>query len=157
MKRLALIFGGLVVAPAFAGHEGASTPLNALYKQECGACHAPFPPGMLNAGDWRKTMAGLEKHFGTDASLDAKAGAEISAWLARNAGRGVGASSGAEPRLTATRGFVKEHDEVPARVWKDPRVKTPANCGACHTGADQGRYGERELTVPGMARRHERD
>jgi hypothetical protein len=46
---------------------------------------------------------------------------------------------------------------VPASIWKDPRVKSPANCGACHRGAEQGRYGERELEVPGMGRHHEKD
>jgi hypothetical protein len=157
MKHLAIGFAVLLATSAFASGDATLAPLTPVYKKECGSCHAPFPPALLGAADWKKTMAGLEKHFGTDASLDAGVAHEISAWLERNAGRGVGASTSVEPRLTATRWFVREHDEVPARVWKDSRVKTPANCGACHKGADQGRYGERELVVPGMARRHERD
>lgn len=156
MKPLILCLTALAACPVHADSELARVALTDVYKKECGGCHAPFPPGLLNAADWRKTLAGLDRHFGTDASLDAKSGAEIANWLARHAGRGVGASPDSAPRITTTRNFLREHDEVPARVWKDPKVKTAANCAACHPGADQGRYGERELALPGIARHRER-
>ena len=40
------------------------------YTQECAACHVAYPPGMLPAASWRRVMTGLDKHYGTDASLD---------------------------------------------------------------------------------------
>ena len=55
--------------PALA--EGVGTkPENPAWRNECGTCHVAYPPGLLTAPDWRKLMGGLERHFGTDASLD---------------------------------------------------------------------------------------
>jgi hypothetical protein len=153
MKQIVLLLAVLSTGYAHAEERGAGIPLNPVYKKECGSCHAPFPSWLLNAGDWKKTMSGLERHFGTDASLDPRTHGDVSAWLARNAGRGMASSGSAEPRLTQTRWFIKEHDEVPVRLWKTPKIQTPANCIACHKGADQGRYAESEISVPGMARR----
>ena len=151
MKAILFILIGLAATPAWAGDSARSVPLTATYQAECGSCHTPFPPGLLSAGDWRATMAGLDKHFGTDASLDAKTARELGAWLERHAS--VRIVSGAKaPRLTTTAWFKREHREVPATVWKDTRVKSPANCAACHKGADQGRYGEREIAIPGIGR-----
>ncbi|NTV97532.1 MAG: hypothetical protein HGA75_19360 [Thiobacillus sp.] len=113
-------------------------------------------PGLLSAADWKATMAGLDKHFGTDAGLDTKPAAEIAAWLEKNASKRI--ESGAkEPRLTTTAWFKREHREVAAKTWQDSRVKSPANCAACHKGADQGRYGEREIDIPGVGPYRERD
>lgn len=153
MKAIIPILAAFMSTSVLADSESARIAPTPVYKRECGSCHTPFPPGLLGAVDWKKTMAGLEGHFGTDASLDAKTANEIGAWLARNAGRGVPTLGQTDPRITTSRWFVHEHDEVPARIWKDSRVKSPANCGACHKGADQGRYGERELSVLGMTRR----
>ena len=61
-------------------------PLLPKYQQECAACHAAFPPGMLPASSWRRVMDNLKQHYGTDASLDAAATAELSGWLVANAG-----------------------------------------------------------------------
>ena len=41
------------------------------YVQECGSCHAAYPPGMLPARSWQRVMGGLDRHYGSDASLDA--------------------------------------------------------------------------------------
>ena len=123
-------------------------PLNPAYKAECGSCHVPYPPKRLPAASWQQLMARLDRHFGSDASLDAKAQDEISRYLAANAGR-RDAPPGAEPRITETRWFRKEHDkEVPAALWKSAAVKSAANCAACHTRADDGDYSERTLRLP---------
>jgi nitrate/TMAO reductase-like tetraheme cytochrome c subunit len=157
MKKLALILSLFASLPALADSERTAAPLTPQYKSECGSCHVAFPPCLLNKADWQKTMARLDKHFGTDASVDAKAHQSILSYLERNAGSGSAAQAVAEPRITATNWFKKEHREVPGKVWKDARVKTAANCVACHSGAEQGRYGESEIAVPGMQRRHEGD
>jgi len=110
----------------------------------------------MGKADWQKTMARLDRHFGTDASLDDKTRGEILVFLERNAGR-HSTQAAAEPRITATSWFKREHREVPAGIWKDSRVKSAANCTACHKGAEQGSYGEREIAIPGLQRRHEED
>lgn len=156
MRRTLIILAGLIALPVWASEHDRAVPLTATYKTECGSCHTPFPPGLLSAADWKTTMAGLDKHFGTDASLDAKTTGEIAAWLERNAGRRI-QSGDPEPRITTTAWFKREHREVPAKAWQDSRIKSAANCAACHKGADQGRYGEREINIPGVGPYRERD
>lgn len=156
MKRATLILATLVSLPVLAKASWTQNPYPADYRTECGSCHVPFPPALLDKADWNKIMQGLDKHFGTDASLDDKATGSIGSWLQRQAGtRGrVGTSP---PRITGTIWFKREHREVPSVIWKDPRIKTSANCAACHRGAEQGRFSERELSIPGLGRRHEDD
>lgn len=104
-------------------------PPGPAYKSECGSCHVAYPPRLLPSASWRQLMAQLDRHFGTDASLDAKAQDEIGRYLAAHAGRRA-PPPGAEPRITETRWFRKEHGAV----------KNPANCAACHAGAERGNY-----------------
>lgn len=122
---------------------------NVLYQKECGSCHIAFPPRLLPATSWRAVMSGLDKHFGTDASMDAKSTQEIGAFLEQNAGHNR-RSTGGTPllRITETRWFVHEHDEVSDRVWKNPKVKSPANCSACHPKAEQGNFDEHGIRIP---------
>lgn len=122
---------------------------NVLYQKECGSCHIAFPPRLLPAASWRAVMSGLDKHFGTDASVDAKSTQEIGAFLEQNAGHTRRATAGAPLlRITETRWFVHEHDEVSDRVWKNPKVKSPANCSACHPKAEQGNFDEHGIRIP---------
>jgi hypothetical protein len=128
---------------------------NPLYREECGSCHVAYPPGLLPKASWQAIMAGLDKHFGTDATVDPKAVKEIQAYLEANAGRpksdmkGAGRTRGKLPlRITETAWFRDEHDEMPAGTWNSPAVKSAANCGACHMRADNGDYSEGTLRVP---------
>src|SRR5512145_8689 len=114
---------------------------NRLYRDECGSCHVAYPPPLLPKASWQAIIAGLDKHFGTDATLDAKAAKEIQAYLEANAGRQR--ARGKPPlRIAETPWFREEHDEVPGSVWRGSAVKSAANCGACHTRADDGDYSE---------------
>ena len=132
MKPLFLaIVLALAALPAAADRQ--RLPPDPTYKAECGSCHVAYPPGLLPASSWQQLMARLDKHFGGDASLEAKLHAEISRYLTANAGRRA-APPGAEPRITQTRWFLKEHrKEIPAG-------KNPADCASCHKGADNGIY-----------------
>ena len=143
-----LLAGLLVVSasPAARADEMPVPPRHAAWQAECGSCHVAYPPALLDAAGWRTVMAGLDRHFGSDASLDDKTRADIGAFLARHAGRSSRLAS-QDGRLTATAWFRHEHDEVPSQVWRTG-VKSPAQCQACHTGAGQGRYGEREIRLP---------
>lgn len=57
-----------------------------IYKQECGSCHMSYPPALLPKESWAEMMNGLNKHYGTDASLDKPELNQISSWLNSNAG-----------------------------------------------------------------------
>jgi len=118
------------------------------YQAECGSCHVAYPPRLLPARSWRALMGGLDRHFGSDASLDAGTAATITRFLEQNAGRDRTGSSTPVLRITETRWFVHEHDEVPASAWKHPQVKSASNCAACHVNAGRGRYNEHDIRMP---------
>jgi nitrate/TMAO reductase-like tetraheme cytochrome c subunit len=54
----------------------------------------------------------------------------------------------APQRITTTPFFKYQHDEVPDSFWKREKIKSPANCGACHTKAETGSFVEREIHIP---------
>jgi cytochrome c553 len=131
------------------GRKYVPTVTNAKWKAECGACHVAYPPRLLPAESWRALMSGLDKHFGSDASLDAPAAREITDYLAQNAG-GKKFVSWEKPqlRITETSWFRNKHDEVSQRDWDNPKVKSQANCTACHAQAENGGYSERNVKIP---------
>lgn len=122
---------------------------NAKWQQECGGCHMAFAPGLLPAESWRKMMAGLDRHFGTDASLTVEENREITAFLVNNASNRWRAAA-APLRITETAWFRSKHDahEIAPAIWKRPSVKSPANCQACHIAADKGDFSERQIRIP---------
>jgi mono/diheme cytochrome c family protein len=139
---------------AMAGNDASSNisvaPLSA-YTQECTACHMAFPPAFLPAASWQRMMGNLGKHYGTDASLDASTSRAIATWLKDNAGTYKRVKE--EPpqdRITQSAWFLRKHrdGEVPPNVWKRASVGSPANCAACHTGADKGNFDENQIRIP---------
>ncbi|MCZ7560301.1 MAG: diheme cytochrome c [Burkholderiaceae bacterium] len=128
------------------------------YLQECGSCHTAYAPGALPAASWRRIMGGLDRHYGTDAALDAATGARIGAWLQRHAGTWKRVSEAPpQDRITRSRWFERKHRKVDAAVWRHDSVKSAANCGACHPGADSGRFDDDDLRFPaGLDARYRR-
>lgn len=121
------------------------------YQQECAACHVAYPPGLLPAASWQRVIGGLAKHYGTDASLDDASRREIGAWLTANAGTSKRFSEQPpQDRITRSAWFLRQHreGEVSADVWKRASVGSPSNCQACHTGAGQGDFSERNIRIP---------
>ena len=151
-----LMFAGLSVSFAHAREEdedeGRRPPMvtNAKWKSECSACHVAYPPRFLPADSWRAIMAGLDKHFGSNASLDDVSISEITDFLVKNARKKDRREPSGKPllRITESRWFKSEHREVKASVWKNPKVKSAANCNACHTKADEGDYNEHNVRIP---------
>lgn len=129
------------------------------WQQECGSCHIAYSPALLPRASWRRLMAGLDRHFGDNASLDPATQADILKFLEANA-----ADSGTSPmgrrvmqgmdakdaplRLTETRWFVHKHDEVPRATWSRKSVGSAANCAACHPKAEQGRFDDDSVRIP---------
>lgn len=94
-------------------------------------------------------MSNLPRHYGTDVSLDSAAVKELSTWLSANAATSRSPRDAPpEDRITRSAWFIHQHDEVPAATWKRPAIKSASNCIACHTGADQGDFNERNVRIP---------
>jgi hypothetical protein len=156
MKRSAIILASAFLASAaFAEEEGIRLPPvdHAATVKECGACHLVFPPQMLPQRSWAKIMAGLDDHFGESASLDSKARDDIAAYLASQAADAPGAAEGkrflrrlAETdvpmRITETPWWIRAHSEINPSRYASEKVKSRANCAACHRTADKGEYFE---------------
>lgn len=131
------------------GDRRAAVPLLPAYRAECASCHIAYPPGMLPATSWQRLMQNLPQHFGTDASVDADTAKELGRWLAVHAATtGRTGEPPPQDRITRSTWFVREHREVAPATWKLPAVKSPANCAACHTNADQGDFDERRIRIP---------
>jgi mono/diheme cytochrome c family protein len=149
----ALLLAGLGTIPlgaAFAdGGQAMPRIVPPAYTQECASCHTAYPPGMLPAGSWQRIMGGLDRHYGTDASLDAATVQRLGAWLQAYAGTYKRVSE--EPpqdRITRSAWFERKHRKVESAFGQLPSVKSAANCAACHTGADQGRFDDDDLRMP---------
>jgi len=130
-----------------------SVPKNAAFEEECASCHMAYPPQMLHADSWRAMMGDLSRHFGSDASIDEKRRIAIADFLVANSGgRKTGNTRDAQGkpllRITETARFEKKHREISAATWKRASIKSPANCGACHTRAATGEYSERSINIP---------
>jgi hypothetical protein len=148
---IALAGTGLLLAGSSRGDSERSrvAPPPAAYVEECGACHVAYPARLLDARSWSAVLGGLERHFGVDASVDAETLAALRVHLEGNASRRP-TSGGGGPllRISETRWFRHEHAEVPRGLWQEPHAVKPSDCAACHPGAAQGRFSERELRLP---------
>jgi mono/diheme cytochrome c family protein len=120
-----------------------------VYKQECAACHMAYPPGMLPAASWQRIMGGLERHYGSDASLTPEQVQQVSAWLQAHAGTYKRVrEEPTQDRITRSAWFVRKHREVDAAVWQRASIKGAAQCNACHTQAEQGQFDEHQVRIP---------
>ena len=160
LRSLLAVTAGLTVLSAAHADSGRLLPRNqpAAYTQECAACHTAYPPGMLPARSWQRIMTGLDRHYGTDASLDVATVEQIGTWLQANAGtyKRV-AEEPSQDRITRSAWFERKHRNIEPAVWKLPSVKSAANCAACHTEADKGDYDDDNLRFPaGLDARYRR-
>ncbi len=120
-------------------------PLDAAYAKECGSCHSAHHPSVAPAATWTAIMAGLDSHFGENASLDGATTARLSAYLTDNAGEKwdtwpanrLRTASVQNPlRITDTRGWKRLHRGLPDEAFKSKAVggkaqlhEMPSRCG----------------------------
>ncbi|NJL08938.1 MAG: cytochrome C [Methylacidiphilales bacterium] len=147
----ALLVGGLFAASSAMADGDYFPPVkDPLVIKECAACHMAFPAGMLPARSWTVMMAGLSDHFGENAALDAETARKIEDYLVANAagaGRDRGKPlRGLKPNDTPQRiselpWFIREHGkDIAQKSRQNPKVKTVANCVACHENAAKGYF-----------------
>jgi hypothetical protein len=130
------------------GRPAAAAPSagEALYRKECGSCHLAYPPGLLPAASWSRLLAGLERHFGQNAELEAEAAAALEGWLTSNSGSARGAE--APLRISESGYFLRKHREVSGRALARASIRTFANCAACHPGAQEWDFDEDRVNIP---------
>jgi hypothetical protein len=153
LLALAMLILGVSISAARADDDdeegGLPLVVNAKWKEECSGCHIAYPPKFLPAQSWRAVMSGLDKHFGSDASIAAADVKEVTTFLETNADQRKHPASGKVLlRISETRWFKSAHEEVSARAWKKPQVKSASNCIACHRQADMGDFSERNARIP---------
>ena len=159
MKRLvlsaALVF--TLGLSEISADEGVRVPPidHAATLKECGGCHLAFPPQMLPARSWAKMMNDLADHFGENAALDQAVRDDIGAYLAAHAADAPATKGGARftkglaadfvpLRITETPYWKREHDEIADSRFTDPKIKSKANCVACHRTAGKGEFLEED-------------
>ena len=161
MKRRVWVVGGSVIVVAAvtgllwahhaAEHEALPPVRQAAWTSECSGCHLAYHPGLLPARSWRAILKESPSHFGRDLGLESGVAAEITAFLVANAAdngphRGARKLAGriaAEDtprRITETRWFAAEHEEVEPDEWKRKAVSGAGNCAACHARAANGDF-----------------
>lgn len=135
-------------------------PQGRTYVMECGSCHTAYPPGFLPTRSWRVMMAGLDDHFGEDASLEEPhflgilkdletyaSDAGLADVRMRRISESIAASETPQ-RISQLPYFRHLHDEIDASLWQRKQVGSKANCIACHVQANTGSYAEREVRIP---------
>jgi nitrate/TMAO reductase-like tetraheme cytochrome c subunit len=106
-------------------------------------------PYRLRSKSWQGVMNSLDKHYGTDASIDAKSLAEISAWLQVNAASSRKfAEAPPDNRITGSDWFARKHGEIKKDVWLRASVKSKSNCIACHQQANKGDFDDDSVKIP---------
>ncbi|EKX55755.1 Ni,Fe-hydrogenase I cytochrome b subunit [Rhodobacter sp. AKP1] len=137
--------------------QGMPVAFDATTRDECSACHMAYHPSLLPAASWRMLMAGLADHFGEDARLDPATAAEIEAWLTGHAAETADTlpahafaetAPGAPFTLTETPGWKRLHGGLPDRLFRQPWVRSPATCTACHADAESGLFSPFSIHLP---------
>lgn len=131
------------------------------YIEACGACHFPYPPGLLPARSWEALIASLEDHFGENAELLPDEVNIVRNFLLTNAAADKSESELSKEiwkyipfsqiplRITQTPLFESRHQEVIAILGANRKL---SDCIVCHPNADDGDFSEDDARVPGMGR-----
>ncbi len=138
---------------------GPKLPDNAQWREECGSCHLAFHPNLLPVRSWQKMMAEQDKHFGTDLALEEATRAAVLEFLVNNAAEksnreaaykiNRSVKAGDTPlRITETPYWINKHREVTDSVWSSAKVKSKANCAACHLDAEAGTFEDAAMQLP---------
>ncbi|MFZ6749210.1 diheme cytochrome c [Undibacterium sp. Ren11W] len=147
---LSTVLALCIYAPmAMADDVGMPVSVPKAYTTECASCHTAYAPGLLPAKSWQSILNTLEKHYGSDASVDPKALKEISAWLQNYAASSRKfAELPPENRITNSEWFNRKHREIKKDVWLRASIKSRSNCMACHQQASKGDFDDDSVRIP---------
>jgi len=144
---IGILFAALLLVDAAVAGGREALVDDATYRDERDTCAIAYPPPLRSASSWKTLMPRPDSHFGTDASPDAKAQAEVSA-LPDSEAVAEGRFDTSAVRISETPCFRKEHDEIAVVTWKNPAAKGAANLGTCDAQAERGDLGEHGSRVP---------
>jgi hypothetical protein len=144
---IAVVEAALGVARSDTEPPGPLAPGNAggpAELKECGDCHMVFPSRMLPARSWTAILSTMDDHFGEDAAIPKKDLAAIRDFLTSHAADSPDATvrerhylgallpDSTPLRITATPWWNQVHADFDFDGTKHSKVKSPANCLACH-------------------------
>ena len=127
------------------------------FKSECSDCHELYHPSLLPEESWTLMMAGLEDHFGEDASLSQDTTLAIGTYLERYASEAWDSEAANRLRvvdpenpmqISASPFWKENHAQIPEEVFKTRPVRGTGNCKACHGDAESGRFDDSKISIP---------
>ncbi len=136
---------------------------NALWREECGACHLAFYPGLLPARSWQRMMVEPSAHFGEDLYLEQETIDAIRTFLVANSAEQaqteaawkINRSIAREEtplRITEVPYWREKHHEITDRIWRRPGIEGKVNCAACHLDAEEGTFEDAAMRIPEQGR-----
>lgn len=141
-------------------HSGSSIKIvrNTFYQETCGECHFAYQPDLMPAAAWTALMNNLDDHFGEAIELDDDSIKTISEYLNANAAEKSRSKRGRKiveslrnkipARITEIPYILHEHHEISPDVFNRKSIGSFANCGACHTKAEDGIYDDDYVKIP---------
>jgi len=132
---------------------------DAIYMEECGACHLAYPPGLLPVATGTKIMQDLADHFGESAELDEETSGYISNYLQQEALRAGVPTTMSEMlrnlpddpplRITEFPAFLGAHQIILEQLQMDEfPTGFLSPCADCHRQAADALF-DKELLHPG--------
>jgi len=107
-----------------------------------------IPPNLMPKKSWELIMSDLENHFGDDASLDVETNKDILAFLLKNSAETSTTEASFKflqsiknqdiIALSKTTFWEKTHKDVPKEIFDNEKIKSKANCKACHIDIEKG-------------------
>lgn len=152
--------GAAVLVMSFASRPALGVPtakLDPIYATECGACHFAYHPSMGTAKLWDGILSGLSNHFGKTIDMSDETRAHLAAYLKDNSSehwdtRIAHVLAKANPndplRFTATRFWIRRHEDLPKELFAQKPIGFKGNCAACHQDAKQGLFAPQMIDVP---------
>ncbi len=132
--------------------------INEDFENECGSCHITYPPYLLPKKSWEIMMSDLENHFGDDASIDSETNLIISKFLEQNSAE-YSTNEAAFKILKTTKDkntlaitktpyWQNEHQDIEDKIFLDEKIKSKANCNACHKDIEYGLIKSNLIKIP---------
>jgi cytochrome b len=129
------------------------------FSKECGSCHITYPPFLLPKSSWTLMMSDLENHFGDDASIDKETNLSILSFLEKNSAENSTQKAAfkilkslkenkSTIAITKTPYWEKKHRKIEKDIFASAKVKSKANCKACHTDIENGLIEKSLIKVP---------
>ena len=156
---LVLLFGiqGVVVNAWEGGDQ--QYVKDAVYIEECGACHLAYPPGLLPVASWEGLMEDLADHFGESAELDQETADHITQYAVQEALRPGKPTTMSQMlrnmpddpplRITEFPSFISAHAVIGEQLQMDEFAEGFLSpCADCHRQAADALF-DKELLHPG--------